>query len=88
MFEYSSDQEWNQTLNDAYIYQKGLKDIYLNGVNRNCLLFLPDILHITFWFFFFVNKCKNMKRMNEIWNYDFHEYYYVYGVLYSRLESK
>ena len=27
-----------------------------------------------------------MNRMNEKWNYTLHEYYYVYGVLYSRLE--
>ena len=25
LFEYSSDQEWNQTLNDAYIYEKGIR---------------------------------------------------------------
>ena len=30
LLEYSSDQEWNQALNDAYIYGKGLEDIYLN----------------------------------------------------------
>ena len=26
--------------------------------------------------------------MNEKWNYAFYMYYYVFGVLYSRLESK
>ena len=30
MFEYSSDQEWNQPLNEAYIYGRGFEDIYLN----------------------------------------------------------
>ena len=28
-FEYSSDQELNQTLNDTYISGRGLQDIYL-----------------------------------------------------------
>ena len=32
-----------------------------------------------------MNKCKNMERMNEKWNYAPREYYYVYGVLYSFL---
>ena len=30
MFEYSSDQEWNQPLNEVYIYGRGFEDIYLN----------------------------------------------------------
>ena len=29
-----------------------------------------------------------MKRINEKWNYTPHEYYFVYGVLYFKLESK
>ena len=29
-----------------------------------------------------------MKRMNEKRNYTIHEYYYVHGLLYSRLKSK
>ena len=28
------------------------------------------------------------KKMNEKWNYTPHECYYVYGVLYSRFESR
>ena len=30
LFEYSSDQEWNQTLNDVYVFVRVLEDIYLN----------------------------------------------------------
>ena len=29
-----------------------------------------------------------MKRTSEKWNYTLNEYYYVYGVVYSSLESK
>ena len=32
--------------------------------------------------------CKTLQRMNGKWNYTLHEYYYIYWVLYPRLESK
>ena len=35
---------------------------------------------IILWFLSFVNKGKNMKRMNEKWNYMLYQYYYyMYG---------
>ena len=49
---------------------------------------LSDIFYTVFLFFLFVNKCKDMKRMNIKWNHTFHEYYYEYDVLYSGVESK
>ena len=66
--------------------------IYLwKGIRRylpKLIYFLSNILHIILWFFLFISKCKNVKRMNERLNYTLHDYCYVYGILYSRLESK
>ena len=45
---------WNQTLIDSYFHRSGLR---------------LDILQIIFWFFLFVNICKNTKTINEKWNY-------------------
>ena len=74
---YSPNQEWNQTLNDVYMYWRRSKDIWTN-VNRKSLLFLWHILHVNLWFFFFASKSKNMKKMSEKLSYTHHEYYYVY----------
>ena len=52
------------------------------------IVFFRYITYYSLIFLLFVNKCENMNRMNEKWNYTLHEYYYVYGILYSRLESK
>ena len=38
--------------------------------------------------FLICKQVKVHKKMNERWNYIPHEYYNVYGVLYSRLESE
>ena len=46
----------NQTFNDAYIYGRGLEDIYLNRRKQKTFII---------WFLLFKNKCKNMKRMNK-----------------------
>ena len=45
MFEYSSHQEWNQTLNDAYIYERVIEDIYLS--KREQKIFIVFIRYIT-----------------------------------------
>lgn len=37
---------------------------------------------------FIRNISKNMKRNNKKYNCSLHEYYYVYGALYSSLENK
>ena len=37
---------------------------------------------------FIRNISKNMKRNNEKCNCSLHEYHYMYGALYSRLEKK
>ena len=53
-------------------------------------MYIVFIRYITYYYliFFFANKCQNTKRINEKWNYTLNEYYYVYGVLCSRLECK
>lgn len=45
MFEYSSHQEWNQTLNDAYIYERVIEDIYLSKSEQK--IFIVFIRYIT-----------------------------------------
>ena len=69
-------------IESLYIYRRELEVVYLNRRKQKMLLFLSDISHITFLFFLFVKKCKICS------NHTLHQYYYVYGVLYSRLESK
>ena len=73
VIEYSSDQEWNQTLNDTYINRRGSWKIFTEiDVNGKCLLVLSDTLHIIIWFFLFINKVweheKNEWKMNEWMN--------------------
>ena len=58
LFEYSSDQEWNQTLNDAYIYGRGLEYIYLNRCKQK--IFFVFIRYITNSSLIFL--IKNIKR--------------------------
>ena len=89
VIEYSSDQEWNQTLNDTYIYRRGSWKIFTEiDVKGKCPLVLSDTLHIIIWFFLFINKVWEHEK--DEWKMEFcsYEYYYVYGILYSRLESK
>ena len=80
MFEYSSDPEWNQTLNEAYIYERGWEDMFI-VIKR----------YITYHFLVFVVHKQpskhEKKKMNQKLNYTLHGYY-VYVVLQSRLESK
>ena len=76
---------------NGYIW-KWLEDTYLIYYTYIylCLfssLFLSYIVRSIFLFFLFTNKCKNVKRMNEKWNYFFHKNYYVYRVICSRLKS-
>ena len=59
---------------DIKVYWRGLKDIYLNSRKQKMLMVYTSF-YIILWFFLFLNKCKNMERMNEQWNYKFHEYY-------------
>ena len=54
LFEYSSHQEWNQTLNDAYIYGRGLEDIYLN--RRKQEMFFAFIRAIKYYSLIFVTR--------------------------------
>ena len=53
LFEYSSDQEWNQTLNDAYICGRQLENIYLNRRKQKMLVF---IRYITYYLVFLFHK--------------------------------
>ena len=74
----SSDQEWNQTLNGWCIYYgRELEDIYLN----RCKIFIQIFKYS---FLSDILKKNSLKKLN----FNLHEYYYVYEVLYSRLQSK
>ena len=57
LFEYSSDPEWNQTLNEAYIYERGWEDMFI-VIKR----------YITYHFLVFVvhkQPSKHEKKKNE-----------------------
>ena len=54
MFEYSSHQEWNQTLNDAYIYERVIEDIYLS--KREQKIIIVFIRYITNYSLIFIAR--------------------------------
>ena len=65
MFEYSSDQEWNQKLNDAYSVYRELKDIYLNrGKQETIIVF---IRYITYYSLIFLVLKQVKEHNNNEW---------------------
>ena len=50
LFEYSSGQEWNQILNDAHIYGKGLEDIFLRKHKQTNFVFIRNISYYSLIF--------------------------------------
>ena len=54
MFEYSSHQEWNQNLNETYIYERVIEDIYLS--KREQKIFIFFIRYIKYYSLIFIAR--------------------------------
>ena len=67
---------------------KVIRRYYLN--RREQKMFIVFIRYINYYslIFLFPIQVLECEKMSAKWNYTLHEYYYVYGVFYSRMKSK
>ena len=75
-----TNEIWNQTLNDTYVYKMGLYDWYINKYQQKILIVF--IRCTIYYSLIFLVRKQVQEHENNKWKTELYSsYYYVYGVL-------